>query len=489
MPKATCVSDGPLGSRSVRLISVVRDHLRTIIERGTDRYGPEPTPMWMATLDARTGRYPEDDARPSHVPKRVYRSIDAPKGCSLYWDQPSIVAAHALSEVTGDRSFSEAADRYVQAFLARCVARTGVFLWGNHYYWEAFSGRVMRFSGEEPPVPCDRATETGFLHETRPIPPAWESFWRVSPEATERCIRALTVQHLFDPLRGGFNRHADGKSGCAFLEAGGILVEAFCWLAAKTGDRALVDVALRVARYSWEHRGERTDLPVNKPGGQRWDSSVTTTEVGLWAGSLLRGAELVGVDEFVQMALRATAGYLRHGWDASARRYYGRLCSDDGAPDLSEPTTPYMPGIRTDLWRPQFPAHDYPFSLAETCLTLLERTGDEVFAEGAARWVEVVRRETAERIAVGAYAEHWGRAILFLDRAGEALGDAGLRADAASAAGSAIASLFRPRVDGGMFAGHPGEDRYDAVDGVGYLLLALLRLATGGTPALMGMGL
>ena len=42
--------------------------------------------------------------------------------------------------------------------------------------------------------------------------------------------------------------------------------------------------------------------------------------------------------------------------------------------------------------------------------------------------------------------------------------------------------------DDGMFRGHPGEHRYDAVDGVGYLLLALIALETGQEPDLMGSG-
>jgi hypothetical protein len=34
----------------------------------------------------------------------------------------------------------------------------------------------------------------------------------------------------------------------------------------------------------------------------------------------------------------------------------------------------------------------------------------------------------------------------------------------------------------GMFRGHPGEDRYDAVDGVGFLALALIELSSGQSP-------
>ena len=58
----------------------------------------------------------------------------------------------------------------------------------------------------------------------------------------------------FDADTGGFNRHADGKAGCAFLESGGILVEALAWLYARTGETALLEAADRIAGYSYRHR-------------------------------------------------------------------------------------------------------------------------------------------------------------------------------------------------------------------------------------------
>jgi len=39
------------------------------------------------------------------------------------------------------------------------------------------------------------------------------------------------------------------------------------------------------------------------------------------------------------------------------------------------------------------------------------------------------------------------------------------------------------------FRSHAGEDRYDAVDGVGYLLLALIYLETSKKPDYLGFGL
>jgi hypothetical protein len=37
-----------------------------------------------------------------------------------------------------------------------------------------------------------------------------------------------------------------------------------------------------------------------------------------------------------------------------------------------------------------------------------------------------------------------------------------------------------------MFRSHPGEDRADAVDGLGILFLALAELETGAAPRLLG---
>ena len=54
-------------------------------------------PMWPSVLDVRTGRIPAG----VHTPRRVYRLIGAPRGSTLYWDQPLVVAAYALAKLTG----------------------------------------------------------------------------------------------------------------------------------------------------------------------------------------------------------------------------------------------------------------------------------------------------------------------------------------------------------------------------------------------------
>ncbi len=465
-------------------LALVRAHLDKVTTLGLDVYGKTPTAMWMAGLDTRTGRYPENDARPAHIPKRVYRNIDAPRGCSLYWDQPAVVAAHELSRITGEARYRDAADAYVRDFLARCVAGNGVFLWGNHYYYDAFADTVKRFLSDDEPAPVDFATEDGALHEIRPLTPAWETFWRVDPATTETAIRAAVKGHLVDKETGEFQRHAAGNRGCAFLEAGGILAESLAWLYTKTGDRSLLDTAAKMIGYSFSHRDDATGLPENNPTEDRWDKYTATSEVGLWAGCLLRAAARADVDDWRARAVDALRAWLTHAYDAESRRYYGRLRIGDGSPVLEPKTTPYQPGDWCDFWAPLFPAHDYPFQAAEACLLAFDATRDGFFLAGAARFAKALEDSLPARSGRGGYAEHYGRALHLALRLHTTTGDTCYAGLAARVAEEATTVLWAQD----MFRSHPAEDRCDAVDDIGFLLLALMRMESGEEPAMMGSG-
>jgi len=475
-------------NREQSYLDFVCSHLDRLIATGRADFGPDPNDMWMSSVDIHTGRYPEDDRRPEHIPKRCYRYIEAPKGCTLYWDLPQLVAAHAVSKRTGDPKYSHAADAYVRDFFERCVAApTGLLLWNNHYFWDAFEGCTKEFGASSKPWCVDPAEHMGHHHELRPLPPAWEALWRVDPAKTERAIRAVAKWHVFDLDTGGFNRHANGKEAYSFLEAGGIIAESLCWLAARTGDEELVDLAQRIAHYNFESRDPNTKLMRNQVTRDRWDQHCLTTEVGLWATSLLQAAEYSGRRAFADMARDGIYPYLKYGYDPEARRYYGKLEVTTGKPVRGEKTTRYQPDDYAELWEPLYPTHNYPMAFATACTHFAEvesgpEARDNPFPQGVARWARIVAEETPARGGHGAYAEHYGRAIHFLTDAARRLERPEYLEQARAVADEAVGVLFAQ----GMFRGHPGEDRYDAVDGVGFLSLALLELESDEPLDLLG---
>jgi hypothetical protein len=465
------------------LLSAVHAHADTLVEYGTDRYGPLHTPMFMATLDPATKAYPVDDTRPDTFVQRAYRHIHAPRGCAVYWDQPTLASLAILSRITGDGRYQRAVDAYLSFFMEHCVAAGGMFLWGNHYYWDAFQDQNVEFDGDRPPVPVD-LNRPAILHEMRPVFPAWDALYRLNPGATEQEIRTAAEWHLFDPASGGFNRHADKKRSCAFLEAGAILVHSLGFLFAKTGDPALLDAALRIARYSFEQRNPETGLLINNPTQTRWDGHMTTTEVGLWARALFRaaghirsrGADPIGesaAGELITLGREALAAYLRYGYDPEQRSYYGRL-NPDGTPNLNPRSTPYMPGEHSDVWEFLFPTHDYPMSMGMATLECLD--GDPLFAEGAKRLADMAVASVATRPQGHVrYAENYGRIAVYLTEYARVTGEQRYRTAAEDLAQEAVRELARED----MLVGRTGANWYDAIDGVGYLLLSLLFLETG----------
>ncbi len=422
-------------------------HLRTLAAAAGRMTGVRTAAMWPSVLDVRTGDFPVE----AHVPARVYRLIGAPRGSTLYWDQPLVQAAYPLAEITGARDLADAADRYVQAFLERCVAPNGLFQWGNHQYFDLFEDRVVTF-------------HKGY-HELRPITPDWDLFWRHAPEQTAAYIRTMGRLHVYDPATGGFNRHDDGRKDHAFLEAGAILVESLAWLSARTDDADALALALRIARYSFNHRDPRTGLVRNEPDHGRWDSLVCTTEVGLWAQCLLRAADVSRCEELADMARQAVAAYLDHGFDDDTGRYWGQVAVADGAPVISEQPG-YWPRRHADPWNTdQWPTHDYPMALADACVTLARLTGDPRFGEAVDRWAHIAMATRPALSGGWSYAWNYGQCLQFLNAAQRP-------ADAARLAQEAVTALWSDGL--GLFRGYDRAPVYEAVDGVGDLFLALL---------------
>lgn len=482
MPQATASSQEPTvadnsSAEVTDYTQLVQSHFDFVLQKGRDEIGPEKTGLWLATIDARHGGL---TASPMPQQKRWYRSITSPKGSNLYWDQPSVLAAYQLSRLTGENRYGAHADAYIREFLSRCTAKeSGLFQWGNHIYFDVVTDKVCPFSG-------------GY-HECRPHTPAWETFWAIDSAATEQAIRAMGHCHVKDLSSGLFCRHANpnAKPGTfregevekakPFLEAGASLIDSLTWLAQKTSDKELARTAIRVARYSFARRDESTGLLRNQPVDRRWDYFASTTEVGLWAGSLLRASNRTGEPEFAEIADAAMRPWLRFGFDKTNKKYYGRLAVASGRPEPPEEPRGWKPPQYAEIFDiHERPTHNYPMPMAETCLSLYETTGDALYLEAVERWASQVESSLPANDGHGAYAEDYGRAIHFLNRAALALDNDGYKRIAQKVASEAITKLYIP--ESGAFRSHPGENRCDAIDGPGILMLALLYLQTNQEP-------
>jgi len=122
-------------------------------------------------------------------------------------------------------------------------------------------------------------------------------------------------------------------------------------------------------------------------------------------------------------------------------------------------------------------------SLAEACLKLYQKTGEDRYKEACYQWVKIIERELPARNGMGAYPEHYGRAIHFLLNCDQEFKDENCKKLARKVADEAVNILYAHD----MFRSHPGENRYDAVDGVGLLSLTLMWLETGEKPDMMGL--
>jgi hypothetical protein len=458
----------------MQYLPLVHQHLKQLIA-----HAAVGTPMWASSVDLNTLAYPAD-VNPA-AGQRVYREIAGPRGSVIYWDVPQLSLCHRVGELTGNTGLSEAADAYVRHFLSIAVGRHGLWAIGNHYYYDLAARRFMVFGYAGPTRPDDPADRTHVEH--RPLMPDWEVFWRVDPAATEAHLRAFgddSVEGGFVGSGGHFDRHTSrlgAGRAYSFSESGGILVESMAWLAKKLArDRAeILALARRVARFTFDSRDADTGLVPVQNSTDRWDRRCATSEVGHWAESMLNAFDLTGDGDYLSFARDAVLAFVEHGWDERAERYFGKLDIRTGRPDLSVDDN--RPGVHLEMWNAYFPDHEYGISLGESAVRLWRATHESRFATAARRLAQQLmasRPGSRARSGHGAYAETFGRGIRFLVAAADALSEPSLLRDAQSLAADAVRMLYHAK--SGLFRGHAGEDRYDAVDGVGILGEALLRL-------------
>jgi len=478
---------GTAKAESEDYLRYVTKCLNVLVEHGTDCYGPKQAPILVSILDTETRRcppHPEALDESWRVGRRERRN---PAGANLLTDQPLLKTMAAVSAVTGEEKYRRFADGYIDWYLKNLVDDKGFLWWGWHRHYDVYQDKMLGHLGNPHEI-----------HAIHSI--AWDPLWRVNPSAVRREIEAIWQWHVIDKTTGEVNRHGDGQRGCDFAMAAGACAYAFAFLHQRTNDPVWLDRAKLLARYYWDRRNPKTDLFADRPnaGSNRFDGShFVTSDTGLYCHALLKCYELTGAPLFKDHALAYLRAYRKHGYDPATGRFWGSLRLD-GTPVAGPRLLPasdgkgadygiYEPRGYLDLWQPYVAGYEHPLPTAQVYAFAFSLTNEPAMLDTARLFAKLMEtnlppraclkeswyRGYAERYAPqGTYAGLYGQSVSFFLHVYLLTGEPRYLRLARGTADDAIARLFH----NGLFRGHPAKPYYEAVDGVGYLLYALLEL-------------
>lgn len=464
----------------------VRECLETLMTSGTDHYGSQSRPLLVSILDVRDLKCPEaPDSRA--FPWRGWwrRGFWKPRGADLLSDQVLVELFYLFTAVTDDPRYEQFARAYLTDALGLKDAK-GLLWWGWHRFYDVYKDEL---GGSD-----------GLHHEIHVIRPRWRRLWEVDPATTREAIEAIWTWHVVNKETGEHNRHGDGQVGCDFAMSAGQYIYAFSMLAKLVNDPSLLDRARLLATYHWTSRHQRTGLIPNRPNargvrfdGEHFDTSIT----GIYAYYLLKAFEVSGEQQFREHALALLKAYSRYGYDSETGHFWASLALD-GTPETdangairarargsswgdSEPS-----GV-IDLWEPYHLGYVYPIYTAQCYAYAYQLTGEPDMLKTAQAWAKWIRETPPESGSIegtwyhdyskrfshyGTYADFYGRTISLFVHLYILTGESWYLDHARVTARQAVSRLYY----NGLLRGHPASPFYSSVDGVGYLLYALLQL-------------
>jgi hypothetical protein len=473
-------ADGDSTPQGKTYVDYVIECADALIEHGTDRYGPKKTPILVSILDVESRTCPE---RPEMLdaPWRVVRNERRnPAGANLLPDQAMLRTFLLLSEATGDARFASFARGYVAYSLKHLVDDKGFLWWGWHRHYDVHQDRMVGHLGNH--------HEIHAIHKID-----WDLLGSVDPDAVRREIEAIWRWHVIDKKTGEINRHGDGKKGCDFAMSAGAYIEAFAYLYAQTKDQAWLDRARLLADYYWARRHPATGLLPDRPnaGTKRFDGgSCVTSLPGLYCQSLLVASERTGDASFRNQAVAYLKAWTRYASDRKTGTFWGALRLDGTpipGPRVGGGYAQYEPRGLLDLWEPYVAGYQYAVYTAQAYAGAFHATQESAFLNTAtcfADWIDRTPPGTVETEKTwysafsggfgrkGAHAGKYGRAVSFFIHLHLLTKEDRYVQSARRVADEAIAKLCHK----GLFRGHPSKPYYEAIDGVGYLMYALLQL-------------
>ena len=444
--------------------------------------------MYAESMDRSKVKYPPYKVVPWRGEKRY--SYWKPAASDFFEDQATYKALNSLPKITGNKKYGDFVEDSLRYGMGLTDSK-GMFWWGSHRCYDIFADEKLRpTEGYEQP------------HETATNCPVWDIIWQVDEEATRRELAGVWEWHVIDKETGEHNRHNDGQKGVPFSMCGGQFIYDLSFMYSKTGDKAYLERAELIADYHWRTRNKQTGLAPEvgrseedlkayrerKEPANEWVLSSHQV-AGLLCYFLLKSYEITGVEKFRDQALTYLKAYAKYAYDPEAGKFYGALNVADGKPVTKprlqgSPNTPYS---HTDLWQPYQYGSEYPIYAAQAYAYAYTVTGDEVLLDTAKKWADFIRNNPPEIGCLtdtwyelyarlfskyGTFAGLYGRAISFYINMYANTGDNIYLDDARKLAREAVSKLYYK----GLFRGQPARPYYATVDGVGFLLVALVQL-------------
>lgn len=437
-----------------------------MIAEGTDQYGPVHSPMFASVLRTANRRIPTE--RPPDIlgQRTGDRSYG---GGNLLHDIPLLGTFYALGALPGCAHFAEAADRYLDWFLANCPNPiTGLFPWGEHTYWHFVYEREW--------------AEANFgigdhIHDHLRQAPVWfwEKAWGFAPQRVLDFANGLqwhiVDEESFEYIRHAYinrqARHQPGGRSCDFPRHGGFYLLDWVFAYVKSGQRHFLDWAERMDRYHQEHMDPRfqallIETRTNNPAFERFTGSQ---QISL-ALSLLEAADLLEsvpatAERFRQHATLYIDGYLRMPHRPDEGLFAGATDRRDNT--LREPHR---------VWGSLY--GDWPLAyIGLICTGLHRQTGRSDILEIAARMAEPIQG-TPFPAEGNVPAMDLGLSLALAVDLFDLTGEARYQEQARQHAGTALDQY----AVNGLFRGATRHGAYDSQMGVAYLIHALARFGT-----------
>lgn len=215
---------------------------------GRDHYGPQPSPMFVATLELPALRMPQATSnRTRELYAKFFRSDDFATSANPLFDTDFYQLLELLSQVTGETQYRRAGREAIAWFFQHAQSpTTGLLAWGEHLGWDLIADRITLGTPRK-----DGVFEIGDTHEFYGPWIHWELTFDVAPEAALRFARGLWEHQIKNHDTCHFSRHAHfarhGPSeGYEFARDAGFYINTWAVAYARTGDATMAQAVDRM---------------------------------------------------------------------------------------------------------------------------------------------------------------------------------------------------------------------------------------------------